>query len=521
MEIHMKTYMTKTVIVLLTCMGLLVTSCADLSVDNLNDPDLERVLETPEDYQELLAGGYNSWWRGSNANRLPFAHFDGWADNMTTTNEYQVYYSMSTMEPRNRIDNNAASDGYLSMQTPWAHLNSAVSISNDLINFIELEGNEIVIDGNDESMMLLTMAYALRGLSRGYLATFFDQAYIIDVVIEDVTFQPYEEVLDAALDDLDHAVSLAEANSFTTFNFLSDVSMDNQEVIGFINAHAAKFVISSGRTGDHYNQDIWQEVVDYASNAYNDDLIIQGTGTAAAGWRHEYQRQSGLDWYWKTDLRIINLMDPDYPMKYPVKAAENSDPIPRAESDDARLESDFTYDPFNLHRFVTARGPQLQSVYYYTRYEDLYINQGVGDIMVFRKENIDMMLAEAYVHLGRKQDAINLINSGSRVNRGGLDPIPNSASDEEVLEAVYYEVEIDLQRTWVGYQYFMNRRRDILQPGTPLHLPVPYGELEIMEKPVYTFGGANFTHEDGTADGENAWNKDWYPGMYDDWYENQ
>lgn len=505
-----------TTLVLFMCAGL-ISSCADLEVKNLNDPDLERVLETPEDYRELLAGGYNSWWRGSHANRLPFAHFDGWADVNTTTNNYQVYYDMAVREPRQRIDNNPASDGYLSMQTPWSHLNSAVSIANDIINFIEVQGNSVVIDGTDDSMMLLTMAYLLRGLSKGYLANFFDQAYIIGVTLEDLQFRPYTEVLESAIVDLDEAIQLAQANTFTTFNFLSDVSMTNQQIVQFANTQAAKFIISNGRTSDHYTQQDWQQVVDYASNGYQDHLIIEGTGTAAAGWRHEYQRQSGLDWYWKADLRIINMLDPDYPAKYPINAAEAARPIRPAQSVDSRLASDFTYDPWNLHRFVTARGPQLQSVYYFSRYEDLYRNLGFGEIVVFRKDNIDLMLAEAYMHLGQKQQAINLVNAGSRITRGNLPPVPDNASDEEVFDAIFYEVEIECQRTWVGYQYFMARRRDMLQEGTPLHLPVPFEELQMMELPVYTFGGVNFTHEEGTADGANAWNNFWEPGYYADW----
>lgn len=513
----MKSITTKA-LAFIICMSVL-SNCADLSVPNLNDPDLERVLNTPEDYRELLAGGYNSWWRGSGGNRLPFAHFDGWADMITTTNEWQIYYSMSVAEPRNRIDNSTASDGYLSMGTPWQHLNSAVSNANDVINFIVTFDNRIVIGGEDQTTMMLSMAYLLRGLSKGYLANFFDQAYIVDEVIEALVFQPYTTVLESALEDIDRAIELAEGTPFTTFSFFSDVSMDNQQLIQFANSHAAKFIISNGRTSDHYTPEVWQRVVDYASNGYTEDLIIQGTGTAADGWRHEYQRMSGLDWYWKADMRIINLMDPDYPAKYPIRAAEDAFPLPPAQSDDARLETDFTYDRFNLHRFVTARGPQLQSVYYHSRHEDLYLNQGFGDIVVFRKDNIDMMLAEAYVHLGRKAEAIALINAGARVTRGGLPPIPANATDEEVLDAIYYEVEIELQRTWVGYQYFLARRREMLQAGTPLHLPVAASELEMMEIPVYTFGGVNFTHEEGTADGENAWNNFWFEGIYDDYYD--
>ncbi len=465
-----------------------------------------------------LTDGFRLWWNGTSDNRLPFAHFDAWADNMTTTNEWQVYYSMGTIEPRNPIDNDMSSDGYSTLSMPWNNLNSALEKANKVITSMVVD-SLVAVGGEENTHLALAQAYLLRGLCKGYLATFFDQVWNFTETDTESTFVPYDVMLEAALSDLDEAIRISEEHSFVTNHFLNNITMDNHGLAQFARAHAAKFVISKGRSSSEYSQADWQLVADYADNAWDKDFIFRGTGTRNGDWRHEYQRSSGLDWYWKTDLRIINMMDPDYPSKYPIKAAEASFPLPEATSADARLELDFTYDPQNMHRFVLSRGPQLQSVYYYSRYGDLYRNQGVDDLVVFRKEHRDMMLAEASVHLGDKQQAIDILNSGTRVTRGGLDPLPDTTSCEDVLEAIYYEVEIELQRTWVGYQYFMNRRRDILQAGTPLHLPVPQHILLAMDLPVYTFGGIENIEEPGTADGLHAWNRDWFPGMYDDWYE--
>ncbi len=48
------------------------------------------------------------------------------------------------------------------------------------------------------------------------------------------------------------------------------------------------------------------------------------------------------------------------------------------------------------------------------------------------------------------------------------------------------------------------RRRDMLQYGTYLHYPVPGKELETLQLPNYTFGGA------GNADGVNTSNGGWF-----------
>ncbi len=501
---------------LILSVGLM--SCADLFVENLNAPDSERALNNPDDITSILTGGWLSWWRGTNGNRASSAHFDGWADVMTTTNNYELYWEAAVAEPRNRIDNSTSWGGTMILTTPWNNINSAISSANDVIRAVEQLGFSIETDGGDQTDMVHALAYLLRGVSLGYLANMFDQAYLVNEdtdVSAPLQLHDYHEVLEAGLTDIDRAIQISQNNSFVTLEFLNGITPSSAELVQFANSYAAKFIISNGRTASHYDSSIWERVRQYASNGITGDLAIEATGTSGT-WRHEYQRQSGLDWYWKSDLRIINLLDPEYPMRYPPQAAGR--PITQqASSDDARLATDFRFDPFNMSRFNIDRGRELQSVYYYVRYEPLYLANGLGQAPFFLKAQNDMILAESMVHLGDVPGAIEILNNGPRTTRGQLEPIPSSASAEEVLDAIYYEIDIELQRTSVGYQFFTLRRRDALQVGTPLHLPIPASELNISQTPIYTFGGAGRAAEEGTADGSNQWDQDWNPDDFADW----
>lgn len=504
-----------TLVVMIFSLGLM--SCADLSVQNLNAPDSERALNNPDDIKAVLSGGWLSWWRGTNGNRSPSAQFDGWADVISTTNNFELYWEAAVAEPRNRIDNSTSWGGTMILTTPWNNINSAISSANDVIRAIEQLEFRIVDGGVDQTEMTHALAYLLRGVSLGYLANMFDQAFLVTVdtdVSQPMELVDYNGVLEAALVDIERAIEISQGSSFTTIPFLNGVELSNIELVQFANSYAAKFIISNGRTSAHYSAPIWERVRHYASNGIMEDMAIETTGTAGT-WRHEYQRQSGLDWYWKNDLRIINLLDPSYPMRYPAHAAGRA--IREASSVDGRFETDFRYDPNNMGSFNTARGPELQSVYFFVRYEELYLNNGLGTAPFFLKAQNDMIMAEALVNLGQTAQAVDILNSGPRVTRGGLDPLPASASADEVLEAIYYEIDIELQRTSVGFQFFTMRRKDALQVGTPLHLPIPASELNVSQIPIYTFGGAGRGAEEGTADGANQWDRDWNPDDFADW----
>ena len=150
------------------------------------------------------------------------------------------------------------------------------------------------------------------------------------------------------------------------------------------------------------------------------------------------------------------------------------------------------------------RGYYHYGDYEYVRYP-LSITTDKGESPTFLVTENDLIRAEALANLGDIAGAVQIINAGSRVTRGGLDPLAESISKEELLDALFYERDIELIQTGFGIAFFDMRRRDMLQYGTLLQFPVPGKELMILEVPNYTFGG------ESNADGINTSNGGWFP----------
>lgn len=107
-----------------------------------------------------------------------------------------------------------------------------------------------------------------------------------------------------------------------------------------------------------------------------------------------------------------------------------------------------------------------------------------------RKAEIDLFKAEALLRLDRLEEAANVINSGTRITRGGLQPVAID-DEEEISEAIVYERTIELPLTGMGIEYFDMRRTGQLQDGSLLHFPIPAQQLEVLQEPFYTFGGVD------------------------------
>jgi len=146
------------------------------------------------------------------------------------------------------------------------------------------------------------------------------------------------------------------------------------------------------------------------------------------------------------------------------------------------------------------------SNYNHHRYIDWYHSWGYGPIPIFLKAENDLLLAEALLRTGDKSGSIAILNNpdGSRINRGNLSEISADATEEEVLEAIFYEREIELINTGGFLSFCDMRRRDMLQKGTPLHFPIPGYEVEMHNMSYYTFGGVE------NADGVNTSNGGWF-----------
>jgi hypothetical protein len=114
----------------------------------------------------------------------------------------------------------------------------------------------------------------------------------------------------------------------------------------------------------------------------------------------------------------------------------------------------------------------------------------------------DLLRAEARAYTGDLGGAADIINAGTRVTRGELDPVDANLTD--IINAIHHERHVELYTTGNGIQFYEMRKLDLLQKGTPLHLPVPAAILQLFNvSDFYTFGTT--ARADGVSTSNGGW----------------
>ncbi|GAH39546.1 unnamed protein product, partial [marine sediment metagenome] len=300
-------------------------------------------------------------------------------------------------------------------------------------------------------------------------------------------WKTYAEVGAAAIGYLDKAIAACNAASFITpEGWIRGTTLTSDELAELCNFYAAKFMISNPRNATENAAIDWNAVKAYAQNGLDYDLTIEFDGYET--WLGQIMAFAQLEGWMRVDMRVINMMDQNYPSRWNVNGVP-PDPA-TATSADARLLTDFLKLGTVPHR--PERGYYHFSYYGYWRYPEIQIEtQAVtGRYPVYPKSENDYMLAEALLRTGDKTGAINILNASPRVTRGGLDQLTGTATDTEVLNAIFYERTIELFSHSLGTEFFDMRRRNYLQPGTLLHFPIPGKELETLGEAYYSLGGS-------------------------------
>lgn len=479
----------------------LFVSCADLEVENLNNPDTERVLATPDDLKGVVGGAFSDLYGLFRAYRGQ-VNLEHTADHTTMTNNVSNWWSEFKVEPRPQFANSLANSNRAGIiDNPFRLTNSAISAALSVIRQIEVDGVEIGTNG-DETQMVLAAAYFAKGMAGGYLAETFDQGYAVDINsdLSTIALAPYQEVMDMAIADLDRAIEISENNAFTLEStFINTPNpLNNVELARVANTYAAHFLMSNSRTREQNDSNDWARIKEYALNGIQSDYVIVQDGS---NWSNSFIEISGLDWYFRIDHRIIQIFDPSFPSRYPL---EPTALLPPATSDDARLELYYYYEE-DMSRFNLTRGAQLRSNYRIGRWDEFYLGNGLGPIPYFFDYINQLIIAEAEVMLGNTDAALEILNSGNRITVGGLPPLSASLSADELLQEIWNERDIEVCRTDWAIPFMDARRRGILQRGVLLHFPVPITEMLILGLPEYTFGGQTAADGINTSDGEGAW----------------
>jgi len=487
-------------ILLAISLSFLATACEDFDVENV-DPDRSQVITDGSDLQNALIQGYIAWWIGTNNPNTNLAL--GVAGDAYGLGRDEFGAHRIGQEPRVAYSNrvNEPEDYRSIAEIPWFRNLTAVSNANDVLAAL---ANDVSIDGGGpQDQSVEAAAHLLRGLVWGYLGLLFDQAPIVTEqtnLDEPLAFEPYEELIAKAVEELEVAIAKSEAAGFDfVHNYFNGTTLTGTQFQELCHSFSARFLAQAARTANQNAATDWQAVLNHAEQGLTYDFAPEADDKVWTSYHTYTFAETQEPPFWaRVDQRLVAALDDGQPTRYPVNSFRET----IAESSDERLETDFEY--FETVNFDTTYGWWQFSHYKHQRnttQPDFAGDGQMGKMPTFLAADNALLQAEALLMLNRKSEAIDLVNSGTRVNRGKLSPIAPSATVEEVRAAIFYERMIELfnaapfgiwlDRRRVGERLAFDRVDAIgsLQSGTPAQLPVPAVELLIKGDDIYTFGG--------------------------------
>jgi len=480
----------KYILSLLICCFLL-PSCMDLEVENINDPDTSIVLDDPEGVKALSGGLFKQWLNcGHDASYSGTSHTPAMAmwymsDHGTTfwSNFAAVDYST---EPRQAFVNDMSYSYWQIGPMYYRNVYDVLTTSTDVVDL--LKANTDFYKNPEDYNMVLGMALLAQGLSNGYLGLIFDKCFAIESAedFNKTEFDKYDVLLETGVSQLEEAIEIFDNSDFTIpGNWITGATWSNNELAQLTHSMIARLLVYGSRNKQQNEGIDWDNVLHHTENGIKEDFAPLGDGVKGSWKSYYYLRTADQNWG-KIDMRIVNMLDTRMPSTFPESGLISDLPDDGvAISDDARLATDFKYDPNNSK---PERGYYRWTSYSYARLDAYIENQGANEfIPEFRLAESELFQAEALCHLKRYDEAAAIVNAGTRVTRGQLEPVGNT--EQEIMDAIWYEQNIELLLSGFGIQYFSMRRHDMLQKGTFLHFPVPSQQLELMGEDVYTYGG--------------------------------
>ena len=526
--------------------GLLIFTGCDLgNTTNPRQVELETDCVNVVDCEALISIGLFSTLQAMVSPHG--AHMNLMADQSTSTNHLLNFYEFAD-EPRLKLDNRPSFGSRQIFTDIYDGLNVSIEFANNVLRSQE----NIDPQFKDE---FLAQTYFMRGLARGYLGLIFDKAYLLDennfdsITREDLdeVIVSYEVLIEASLDDFDRALNVIRNSSQDNIK-LSAIPDDENSwgetiFVDFINSFAARILAGKARTFEEAEQLDWSRVLAYANKGiggpeslsnFKDFILLNSS--SLTGLFNQFVNitnqvvvgnfDTGAG-YIPTDIKVLHLLDENYPTSYPEDSVENGLlTLPEASTNDPRL----AYFKYTTNRgfFETTRNRSLFTPYFNAR---LFANNNwqsnLGRIILITKSEIDYLRAEANLMLNQKGDAATILEASPAgtgqtvlstnlpsvqleyLSQNGFSGGYSFSGNETLAEfqlALLREYSVELEGLGgIGIQWFFMRRHDLLQEGTPTMYPIPGRDLEIMGEPIYTFGGVANAGQRGTASGSNSW----------------
>lgn len=469
---------------------LLGSACNNLDVTNPNNPDVARALASPEDVKNISISTINSWYLTSTYIE-PYMSMCVTAD-VCSANFGNFGMRFNNLEPRIPYENNSAGGDRAVSESPWNNNYGTLGAANDALRAF---AGGVNLETPAETAKYKALAQFSQAASLMNLALIFDRAFVVDETYDPngppPEFKTYKDVSAAALAKWEALIAATAGKNETyapAIIPLKDVTLTSSVLNRMANSMAALLLAYTPRNATEAAAVDWTKVAALADKGI-------GTGSAGAPFNftvvgdfntwYSYINYYGNEESWvRVDHRVINRMDGTTPAKF------NGTVVPRGTSPDKRYTTDFTFKSPPIGD--ATRGIYMQSVWYHSRYSfhaRSSATKGTGPVPYLLAAESDLVRAEALIRKPSPDlaTAAALINN-TRVGRGNLPAATAAEGATKLLEYIDYERLIELMSS-SGFTLFQRRHTNDVQAGTYRHLPVPAHELEILEVPIYTFGG--------------------------------
>lgn len=504
------------------------SGCADLVVPNLNDPDAERALQTATDVQSLITPAFNTWWYSGTDYSGPtlFLSVQSFQHAATPANAGMYFYSKY---PREAIVNSTSDPEYGNVVYNWYESYEALAGIADGLTAIQT-GDGIAEElGEDQVLMITAYAKLMQGLLHGNIALLYDQGYIVDenterfepsgatIPLETV---PYPQMQAAAIGYLDEAIALAEGEDFLIPSDWMAQEWTAEEFVEFAYSWKARILANVARTPEERAAVDWAGVLTAVDNGIEETLELDVVDRifwdairyqTFRGWQQlNYQilgmaDQSGQYQIWiNTPPEARNPQDTGGSNFAIVTDDTRFAQGATIEEQEENPGTQFEVPPFSPSSMWNRpdRGSYRWSWYWNIKGYDYYYNYGEDQTMpIIEKAEMDLLAAEAHYNMGNRDEAADLINisrtanglsatDGIGTNTSCVPKLPDGTCGG-LFEMLKWEKRLETQFNGplsMGW-YFDGRGWGELYAGTQLQLPMPAGELLVMEMPVYTFGG--------------------------------
>ena len=490
----------------LTFTGVVIAAaagCADLEVTNPNEPDRERALSQPSDVEALISGSVRTWW-DLQQGRAPGRYLSQGAEVVTSS---AANYGTGDMgqQPRIAVVNQTGYQWGYPVTDSWFLLNRALSAIRDGIQAINDGGLQLGSGGQDNPR-IFAFAKLMQGLAHGHLALMYDQAFVLDETVdpESIQLQAYQDVMTAARGYLAEARQIAGANSFTTPSDWMGSSYSNDDIVQLAHSYEARFMTQVARDPAERAAVNWAEVLSHTQQGVVQDFGIDMQGFGGV-WTDTYKSTTNAEGAGLA-LRFLGPADQSGSWQAWEQSAP-ADKLPFLIDTDDRRINDGT--PMGQGAYIETNDFVINSVergvYFQTNYTAYQLRSlsetGFGFAPDLTVSEMNFLAAEAHIRMGNPDMALPAINA-ARMAVGQLPaadatgvsgprctPRTIAGVCGDLLYTLLYEKQMENLFLSAGSDFYDYRGFGLLRTGTPIHLPVPAGDLDVLGLPFYTLGG--------------------------------